>query len=120
MKDREEINILPGIKGIFVRAEACEMFYSNWLLLISHVTTETREEDGENYNLIYSYVCKDITSPHNIAELCDDVKKTPFEFGDASHYKFYRATEKEKNVIINMLKAKKYKYIKVINKVIDR
>lgn len=116
MKDREEINILPGIKGIFVRAEACEMFYSDWLLLISHVTTETREEDGENYNLIYCYVCADAINPG----IYDEVKKTPFEFGDASHYKFYRATDKEKNTLINMLKAKKYKYIKGINKVIDR
>lgn len=120
MKDREEINILPGIKGVFVRAEACEMFYSDWLLLISHVTTEIIEESDTMGYLIYCYACKDITSAPNIAEFCDEVKKTPFEFGDASHYKFYRATEKEKNTIINMLKAKKYKYIKGINKVIDR
>jgi len=120
MKDREEINIIPGIKGVFVRAESCEMFYSDWLLLISHVTTEIREEDGEIDDLIYCYACKDISSVPNIAELCDEVKKTPFEFGNASHYKFYRATEKEKDTLINMLKAKKYKYIKGINKVIKR
>lgn len=120
MKDGEEINITPEIKGVFAKAESCEMFYSDWLLLISHVTAKTIEEGSEMYNLIHCYACKDITSNPNIPKLRDYVSKTPFEFAEASHYKFYRATEKEKNVIINMLKAKKYKYIKVINKVIDR
>ena len=114
---RKEIRMEPGVRGLFVKAEARERKYHDWILLVSHVAIETRNiNEVEPINMVYCYGCKNIKYNGSINE----VSKIHFSFGNASHYRFYKATEEEKKVIINMLKAKKLKYVKCINKVIDR
>lgn len=115
---RKEVTMEPGVRGLFVKAKARERKYHDWILLVSHVAIETRNiNDVVPINMVYCYGCKNMQ--YNDSSV-NEVSKIHFSFGDASHYRFYKATEEEKKVIINMLKAKKLKYIKVINKVVDR
>ena len=118
--EQEEIKMEPGVRGLFVKAKARTLKYNDWILLISHVQTEIKPGYGDlPVDMLYCYGCKNISYDY-IDKHIDEVNKKPFAFGDASHYKFYKPTEEEKEIIINMLKAKKLKYIKGINKVIDR
>ena len=115
---RKEIRMEPGVRGLFVKAKARISKYDDWILLVSHVAIETRINAIGPINMVYCYGCKNMRYDGDGG--INDVSKTHFSFGDASHYRFYKATEEEKKVIINMLKARKLKYIKVINKVVDR
>jgi hypothetical protein len=117
---REEIIIEDGVKGVFVKAKARTLKYDDWILLVSNIQTEIKPGYGDApVNMVYCYGCK-ILAHDYIDEHLDEVNKKPFSFGDASHYRFYIATKEEKKVIIDMLKAKNLKYVKGINKVVDR
>ncbi len=105
LEGREEITLEPDIKGLFVMAKSRTIMYGDWILLVSHVTVD----------VIYCYASIDLSFGFG-----DEVNKKPFALGIAEHYRFYKPTEEEIEIITKMFKAKNLKYIKGINKVIDR
>ncbi len=105
LEGRKEIALKPDMKGLFVIAKSRTIMYSDWILLVSHVTED----------VIYCYASIDLS-----LGLCDELSKKPFALGIAEHYRFYKPTEEEIEIITKKFKAKNLKYIKGINKVIDR
>lgn len=117
LEGREEITIEPGMKGLFVIAKSRTIMYSDWILLVSHVTNEPRQHTDYTHlvDMLYCYASIDLSFG-----VGDEVNKKPFALGIAEHYRFYKPTEEEIEIITKMFKAKNLKYIKGINKVIDR
>ena len=115
MENCEEINIAPGIKGIVVRAVPDfdspyhKWNHSDWIILIESVFIN--DEDIPEIVRFVSYDCED--KHFNISY-------SPQCWGDISGYKFYVASKKERKLIIDELKRRGLKYVKILNKLIKR
>lgn len=114
MEERQPIDITIGTKGIVVRAipneKNNEIYKCEWVLLVSHVKT-----DGADKLLLYRHA-----SINNKGWHLTGPSKKPILWGRVDYYDFYLATEEEKKQIKEQLLSNGLKYVKAINKVIDR
>lgn len=115
--DRVEIEIKPGVKGVIVTTEPIKYTTHRWVILISNVI-QIKTNDGTIYNKIYCYGCRRMID--SIDPDIDEVSKKEIYFGDTPNHKFYISTKDEKDLLLSMFKEKGLKYVKSINKVIDR
>ena len=115
--DRIEIEIEPGVKGVIVTTEPVKYATYRWVILISNVI-QIKTNDGTIYNKIYCYGCRRMIT--GIDPDIDEVSKKEIYFGDTPNHKFYISTKDEKDLLLSMFKEKGLKYVKSINKVIDR
>ena len=109
-KNREQIIIAPSTRGIIVFAENEYYEYDKWVILSNRI-----EEDEDGKYRIIRHVSYDIT---NCAFYTDGNYEG--NWGLIDGYKFYKATEEQKQIIKNILKKQNKRFIKVINQVIDR
>ena len=111
--EKQEITLTPKIKGIVVHAhlDKANDFPDDWIILIESV----EEPYGSHITLhVKRYVSYCIQSG------ITNVSKTPGNWGYINGYKFYIATEEEKQKIKDILRKNNLKYVRVLNKVIDR
>ena len=109
-KNREPITISPYTRGIIVFAEHEEYEDSKWVILINRIE---KNYDGELK--IIRHVSYDISN-------CETYSDESYEgnWGGIKGYKFYKATEEQKQIIKNILKKQNKRFVKIINQVIDR
>lgn len=106
--EREEININLYTRGIITFAkEEGKRNYGDWLILISHV-----EDEG----LIYTHVCKRVDLPDCVPR----VRTISWGYIKGEGFKFYKPTPEEIQIVKDILKRNNKKFVKGINKVIDR
>lgn len=110
MEERKEIILSKDTRGIVVFAEHEEYEDSKWVILISRI-----EEDYKGELKIIRHISYDISN-------CETYSDENYEgnWGGIKGYKFYKATEEEKQIIKNILKKQNKRFIKIINQVIDR
>ena len=111
--EREEININLYTRGIITFAKEEKRNYGDWLILISHVEEENRI-DCEG--LIYTHVYKRVDLPD-----CEPrVQTISWGYIKGQGFKFYKPTPEEIQIVKDILKRNNKKFVKGINKVIDR
>ena len=115
--EKQEITLTPGMKGIIVHAQLdnCRSPFTcitedDWIILIAEV-----ENDSGNIGLhVKRHVSYCIQSGDT------NVSRSPGNWGYINGYKFYIATDEEKQKIKDILRKNNLKYIRALNKVIDR
>lgn len=117
LEEREPLEITTSTKGMIAFAKSTRKYFDDWILLIDHVTESNGQGGFNNDLMIYTHVSWNIRASLDNANV-DRNKNWGVvkEFG----YKFYKATEEEKNIIKQILKSHDKKYIRIINKLIDR
>lgn len=109
-KNREPITITPRTRGIIVFAESEDYEDEKWVILINRI-----EEDYDGELRIIRHVSYDLTNKETYSD-----KNYEGNWGNIERYKFYKATEEQKQIIKNILKKQNKRFIKIINQVIDR
>jgi hypothetical protein len=110
MEERKEIILSTNTKGIIVFAES-EEYDDRWIILINRI-----EEDDYGGDLrIIRHVSYSIKNKETYSD-----KNYEGDWGNIEGYKFYKATEEEKQIIKNILKKQNKRFIKIINQVIDK
>ena len=109
------IQLEQGIRGkiVAIMHKPSMPFYSDWILLLADVIQDV-DNDGKPYLLMNRYVSYEIFS--GIGE----VSKLPVRFGKVENYDIYEPTEEQIEIIKNILRRNKLKYVKGINSIIDR
>ncbi len=116
--DRKEINVNTKTKGVIVYATPkIPGKIGDWILLVSYVKLANVFGDGKKYEMIYIYASIAVKGEHLMTPC---ITKYPFSFGITDNFNFYEATKEERKQIQNKLKRMKWKYVKAINKIIDR
>lgn len=106
---QEEIVLTRNTKGIITFAQ-CEGDKNDvWVILIKRI-----EEDDEGLKII-RHISYDLTNKVIYSD-----KNYEGNWGHIDGYKFYTATEAQKQIIKNIIKEKGMKYVKVLNKLIHR
>lgn len=117
MENRNEINVTLDTKGILVYAiPKIAKNIGEWILLIDHVEN-TYGIFGDKYEMIYAHASICIKGNRLTYPGCS---KNPFPFGTTNHYTFYEVAEKERKHMQDLIKRMRLKYVKTLNKIIDR
>lgn len=111
-KRSEEIVLSKNIKGKIVRAVDKHWPSYQWVLLISHV-----EPIFFNDSMYYKIYCHVAYCRKNCGIYVDNPPK--YLFID-KYFQLYEPTEDDREAIKNILKNKKLKFIKILNKLIGR
>lgn len=111
--EREEINIDPDTRGIIVFAKETTPIkhYGDWILLIDRL-----ERAGGDEYFIYTHICKRA----DIGDCKPNVGHISWGFLYGMDFKFYKPTPEEIQIVKDILKENNKKFVKGINKVIDR
>ena len=97
----------PSFRGcVFAKGEGS---LSNWLLIISHVTSE---DYGLCVHRLLSYDTK--------RETFGIISASPMRWGIATEFTFYIATDEQKKFMRDYLTKLGLKYSRVLNKLIQR
>jgi hypothetical protein len=119
MGNRNKINVTLDTKGILVYAipkMAKTTSIGEWILLIGHVEN-TFGIFGNEYEMIYVHASICVKGSHLIYPGCT---KDSFPFGVTRSYDFYEVTEEERKHMQDLIKRNGLKYVKALNKMIDR
>lgn len=118
MENRNEINVTLDTKGILVYAipTRAKRSIGDWILLIEHVEN-VFGIFGDEYEMIYVHASICVKGNRLIYPGCS---KNPFPFGITNNYAFYEATEEERKHMQDLIKGVRLKYVKALNKIIDR
>ena len=81
----------------------------NWIILVAGVS---------QYSTEYGFHIDRYASYH-IEENREYIDILPSGWGYTYEYDFYEATDKEKQLIMDIIKKKGYKYIRTLNKMVD-
>ena len=109
----KKINIDKHTKGIIVYAKSNSINYNDWLVLVSDVTDSKYTPDELR---LYGYIFYQY-SERNKWYFCEN---EPEPWGDTGHWEFYEATNEQKQIIINELKHRGYKYVPILDKLIKK
>lgn len=114
VEDRNKINVTLNTKGVLVYTRS-KTSNGKWILLIDHIEAKTGIF-GSEYEMIYAYasICvnKGLTYPI--------WSKSSFPFGVTRSFDFYEVTEEERKHMQDFIKRNGLKYVKALNKIIDR
>lgn len=110
----KEINIDKHTKGIIVYAKSICANYSDWLVLVSYVTDSLYTHNELRF---YGYVFYDCG--RNRWFFYEHEPK-PWGDTDTKHWELYEATNEQKQIIINELKHRGYKYVPILDKLIQK
>ena len=118
VENRNEINVTLDTKGILVYAipKITKTSVGEWILLIDHVENAFGIF-GDKYEMIYAHASICVKGSRLTYPGCS---KRPFPFGTTNNYTFYEATEEERKHMQGLIKRMRLKYVKTLNKVIDR
>ncbi len=118
MENRNEINVTLDTKGILVYAipKRAKTSIGEWILLIGHVENAFGIF-GDKFEMIYVHASICVKGSHLMYPGCS---KRPFPFGTTNNYTFYEATEEERKHMQDLIKRMKLKYVKALNKIVDR
>ena len=108
-----KINIDKHTKGIIVYAKSNSIDYRDWLVLVSNVTDSMYTP---NELRLYGYVFYQCDG-RNKWYFCEH---EPKPWGDTGHWEFYEATNEQKQIIIDELKRRGYKYVPILDKLIQK
>ena len=110
----EEIILTPITKGVAVHAVPNENnkdpYAGEWILLVSHTSINLQGE-----LVAYRYASIRLNGHITLGP-----SKKPILWGKVNNYIFYVATKEEKKQLRDLLLEHNMKYIKSINKLIDR
>lgn len=109
----KKINIDKHTKGIIVYAKSNSIDYNDWLVLVSDVTDSKYTPDELR---LYGYVFYQYTGSNKWYFY----ENEPEPWGDTGHWEFYEATNEQKQIIINELKHRGYKYVPILDKLIKK
>ena len=99
-------------KGIIVYAKSNSGSYSDWLVLVSYVTDSLYTP---NELRLYGYVFYDCKRGGWFF-----YENGPCPWGDTGHWEFYEATNGQKQIIIDELKRRGFKYVPILDKLIKK
>ena len=116
-EEREPIEITTSTRGAIVFAKSTRSAFDDWLMLIDYVTETNDYGFYRNDLMIYTHVSWRMDASLDDANVG---KNKNWGVVKGYGYKFYKATEEEKNIIKKILKSHNKKYIRIINKLIDR
>lgn len=104
-----------GTKGkiVFLKAKKPEDGYTDWVLLISEITEEV-DSEGKPYTIIKRYISYKISNKREFI----NVNHT--WWGYLNNYDAYEPTDEQVQIIKNILKKHNLKYVRTLNKIIDR
>ena len=113
----QEVKIDKNTKGVLVLAKPNSKcpYDEDWVLLIESVYPSHWKNGVKVYEIRRhaSYcLCKDEN------DFCAFVSERPQNWGDASHYKFYKPTKKQRDLMKNFIAKKGFKFDKKNNKLI--
>ena len=116
-EEREPLEITTSTKGVIAFAKSTRSVFDDWIILIDYVVETNEHGVFRNDLMIYTHVSWKMGADLDDANV-DKNKNWGVVKGFG--YKFYKATEEEKNIIKKILKLHDKKYIRIINKLIDR
>ena len=112
----EEISLSPGIKGIIVlavpKASSDNIYKSTWVLLIAGVTNSPQTSTDD--------LCVFRHVSYNLSNGRYSYGGPPSRWGKVKNYDFFIATDKQKEVIKEVIKHHNAKFVKILNRVIRR
>lgn len=106
---RQEIDVTYGTKGMFAYAVSQEKYGGQWLLIIDRVVESTAMGGA-----IVVHIAKRLHSTEIY------VGGVTFAYLNEMQIKYYTVTEQEKKELRKILKQHNKRYIKGINRLIDR
>lgn len=118
-KKGEEISLSSKVRGIIVLAEPKD-YHSfmgdrkHWVLLISHINDEDKSPVIGERKGIYRHLS------YNIENGAYFLSKDASMWGQIEYYNFYLATQEQKQLIKDTLKKHGLKYVRLLNRIIDR
>ena len=107
---RKEIEITENTRGVLAYAESQEKYGGNWLLIIDRVV----ESQAMNDLVIIAHIAERLHSTDIY------VGGVTFAYLKLNKMKYYTVTDKEKKELKKLLKVYNKRYIKGINRLIDR
>lgn len=107
---RQEIEITENTRGVLAYAVSQEKYGGNWLLIIDRVV----ESPAMNDLVIIAHIAKRLHSTDIY------VGGVTFAYLKINKMKYYTVTDKEKKELKKLLKVYNKRYIKGINRLIDR
>ena len=111
----KRIQLEQGMRGkiVAIKHKPSMPFYSDWILLLADVIQDV-DNDGKPYLLMNRYISYEI--------ICGigEVSKLPVRFGKVENYDIYEPTEEQTEIIKNILRRNKLKFVRGINSIIDR
>lgn len=116
--DRKEIIIDGSTKGIIAYAKPRLYNLPDWIVLVSN-TTRCTDIFGRHYYVVYTYSSSPLLLGDSVNP-SGNVTKSPWPFCTTDSFKFYEVTEDERKHILELIKSKKLKYVKSLNRLIDR
>jgi hypothetical protein len=108
----KKINIDRHTKGIIVYAKSNNVNYNDWLVLVSYVTNSMYTHNELRFYGYIFYDCKRGTWFF--------YENEPRPWGDTGYWEFYEATNEQKQIIINELKRRGFKYVPILDKLIQK
>jgi hypothetical protein len=111
----KRIQLEQGTRGkiVVIIHKPSMPFYSDWILLLANVIQDI-DNNGKPYLLMNRYVSYKII--YGIGE----VSKLPVRFGKVENYDIYEPTDEQIEIIKNILRRNKLKYVRGINSIVDR
>lgn len=116
--DRKEIIIDDSTKGIIAYAKPRLFTLPDWIVLVSN-TTLCADIFGRPYYVVYTYSSSPLCLGDNVMP-SGGVTKYPEAFCTTNSFKFYEVTEDERKHILELIKSQNLKYVKALNRLIDR
>jgi len=104
----EKVNIDTKTKGIILFAKGKEN-YDDWLVLVTRV-----DDIGSRTLKIYGHIFYNI--PKKIWYFSGGDEN--YAWGNINHWEFFEPTKKQKQIIVDALKERGYKYVPILNKII--
>lgn len=104
----KKINIDTKTKGIILFAKG-KGGYDDWLVLVTRV-----DELGSETFRIYGDIFHNITK--NQWYFSNGYKN--YTWGSTNHWDFFKPTKKQKQIIVDALRERGYKYVPILNKII--
>jgi len=104
-----------GTKGkiVFLKAKKPEDGYTDWVLLISEIVEDV-DSKGKPYPLIKRYIS------HKVNNKKKFISVNHTRWGNLNNYDAYEPTDEQVQIIKNILKKHKLKYVRAFNKIIQR
>lgn len=103
-----KVDISTSTKGVIVFAKGISG-YSDWIVMVTRV-----DDIGSGVFKIYGHIFYNISEKKWYFSEGDE----NYAWGNTNHWKFFEPTKEQKQLLVDALKEKGYKYVPVLNKII--
>jgi hypothetical protein len=106
----KKVDISTSTKGVIVFAKG-RRGYSDWLVMVTRV-----DDIGSGVLKIYGHIFYNISE--NLWYFSEGDEN--YAWGSTNHWEFFEPTKEQKQLLVDELRKRGYKYISVLNRIIRK